>query len=92
MIQNYIFYNIYPTIQMSKFNWKLFLSIPIQVNDSSMALLGETQEEDRRLIAEMVLQKMHVYCKATTMRYSNPFFHPPLSKLKILWNNNAEEL
>ncbi|XP_036370006.1 synapsin-like isoform X1 [Octopus sinensis] len=35
----------------------------IEVNDSSMVLLGETQEEDRRLISEMVLQKMQIYCK-----------------------------
>ena len=28
-----------------------------------MALLGETQEEDRRLIADLVVHKMEVYCK-----------------------------
>ncbi|ELU06331.1 hypothetical protein CAPTEDRAFT_158296 [Capitella teleta] len=35
----------------------------IEVNDSSMGLLGESQEEDRRLIADLVLAKMEVYCK-----------------------------
>lgn len=41
-----------------------------QVNDSSMILLGESQEEDRRLIADLVLAKMEVYCKPiqTTIR------------------------
>lgn len=42
----------------------------IEVNDSSMALLGETQEEDRRLIAEMVLQKIHAHCKATAISHT----------------------
>ncbi len=30
-----------------------------EANDSSMTLLGETQEEDRRLIAELALHKMN---------------------------------
>ncbi len=34
-----------------------------QVNDSSMTLLGETQEEDRKLIADLCLAKMEVYCR-----------------------------
>ncbi|GFR67811.1 synapsin [Elysia marginata] len=44
----------------------LFMGIiflPYQVNGSSMTLLGETQEEDRRLIAELVLAKMQTMCK-----------------------------
>ncbi|KAK2157926.1 hypothetical protein LSH36_181g02013 [Paralvinella palmiformis] len=35
----------------------------IEVNDSSMGLLGESQEEDRRLIADLVCQKIEVYCR-----------------------------
>nr|Q6QM28.1 RecName: Full=Synapsin; Short=helSyn [Helix pomatia]AAS45543.1 synapsin [Helix pomatia] len=35
----------------------------IEVNGSSMALLGEAQEEDRRLISEMVMAKMQMMCK-----------------------------
>ena len=32
----------------------------IQVNDCAMGLLGEGQDEDRRLIAEIVINKMEV--------------------------------
>ncbi|CAF0891544.1 unnamed protein product [Didymodactylos carnosus] len=35
----------------------------VQVNDSAMQLLGETQDEDRRSIAELVLHKMQIYCR-----------------------------
>ena len=35
----------------------------VQVNGSSLALLGESQEEDRRLLSDLVLAKMEVYCK-----------------------------
>lgn len=34
-----------------------------EVNDSAMTLLGETQEEDRRLIADLVVQRIQTYCK-----------------------------
>ena len=34
----------------------------IEVNDCATALLGESQEEDRRNIAELVLQQMEVIC------------------------------
>ena len=30
----------------------------LQVNDSAMTLLGETQEDDRRYIADLVCQRM----------------------------------
>ena len=41
----------------------------IEVNDCAMKLLGDTAEEDRQLIAQMVMQKMEVWiyevcCKA----------------------------
>lgn len=32
----------------------------IEVNDSALSLMGDTQEEDRRHIAELVTQKMQV--------------------------------
>ena len=35
----------------------------LQVNDSAMTLLGETQEEDRKLIAELTLSKMQATLK-----------------------------
>lgn len=37
--------------------------IILQVNDSAMTLLGETQEEDRKLIAELTLSKMQATLK-----------------------------
>ncbi|XP_064605137.1 synapsin-like [Liolophura sinensis] len=37
----------------------------IEVNDSSMTLLGETQEEDRRQMADLVITRMQQYCKPT---------------------------
>ncbi|KAK3576656.1 hypothetical protein CHS0354_004941 [Potamilus streckersoni] len=37
----------------------------IEVNDSSMSLLGETQEEDRKQIAELVIAKMQTCLKPT---------------------------
>jgi len=36
----------------------------IEVNDCAMGLLGESQEEDRRNIAEVVLKEMELQCKA----------------------------
>ncbi|CAF4234791.1 unnamed protein product [Rotaria socialis] len=35
----------------------------VQVNDCCMQLLGESQEEDRRCISELVLHKMQIYCR-----------------------------
>lgn len=32
----------------------------IEVNDSALTLMGDTQEEDKRLIADMVIQRMQV--------------------------------
>ncbi|XP_018494293.1 synapsin [Galendromus occidentalis] len=34
-----------------------------EANDSSMQLLGESQDEDRRLISELVVQRMHQFCR-----------------------------
>ncbi|CAM1314033.1 Syn (predicted) [Pycnogonum litorale] len=42
----------------------------IEVNDSSTQLLGETQEEDRRLIADLTVQKMSVYCRQSISKAS----------------------
>ena len=35
----------------------------IEVNDSALSLMGESQEEDRRHIAELVLSRMSLLCK-----------------------------
>ncbi|KAG5347614.1 SYN protein, partial [Acromyrmex charruanus] len=35
----------------------------IEVNDSALSLMGDSQEEDRRHIAELVTAKMQVYCR-----------------------------
>ncbi|XP_076469042.1 synapsin-like isoform X2 [Babylonia areolata] len=40
----------------------------IEVNGSSMTLLGESQEEDRRLIAELCLTRMQQHLKPVTPR------------------------
>ncbi|XP_076373606.1 uncharacterized protein LOC143258471 [Tachypleus tridentatus] len=34
-----------------------------EVNDSSMTLLGDSQEEDRRQISDLVIQRMQTFCK-----------------------------
>ena len=34
----------------------------IEVNDCALGLMGESQEEDRRLIADLVLQEMESRC------------------------------
>ncbi|XP_022236747.1 synapsin-like, partial [Limulus polyphemus] len=34
-----------------------------EVNDSSMTLLGDSHEEDRRLIADLVVHRMQAHCK-----------------------------
>lgn len=38
----------------------------IEVNDSALSLMGESQEEDRRHIAELVLSRMNQQCKPYT--------------------------
>ncbi|XKL66672.1 hypothetical protein PGB90_010092 [Kerria lacca] len=35
----------------------------IELNDSALTLMGDTQDEDRRLIADIVLQRMQMYCR-----------------------------
>ena len=38
------------------------LQVIIEVNDCALGLMGESQEEDRRLIADLVLQQMENRC------------------------------
>ena len=38
------------------------LQVIIEVNDCALGLMGESQEEDRRLIADLVLQQMEIRC------------------------------
>jgi hypothetical protein len=35
----------------------------IEINDCTMSLLGETQEEDCQSIAELIMHKMQIYCR-----------------------------
>ncbi|CAF2762943.1 unnamed protein product [Rotaria sp. Silwood2] len=56
----------------------------VQVNDSCMQLLGESQDEDRRCIAELVLHKMQIYCrpdKQPTMMTRVPSVEQPIHEL-----------
>ncbi|TGZ52463.1 Synapsin [Temnothorax longispinosus] len=39
----------------------------IEVNDSALSLMGDSQEEDRRHIADLVTAKMQVYCRPPSM-------------------------
>ncbi|KAG8312479.1 hypothetical protein J6590_023087 [Homalodisca vitripennis] len=39
----------------------------IEVNDSALSLMGDTQEEDRRHIADLVTQRMQQYCRPSTL-------------------------
>ncbi|KAK9890803.1 hypothetical protein WA026_012147 [Henosepilachna vigintioctopunctata] len=38
----------------------------IEVNDSALTLLGDSQEEDRRQIADLVASRMHAICRPRT--------------------------
>ena len=42
----------------------------IEVNDCAMGLLGESQEEDRRNIAEVVIKEMEVFFKRLIQYFS----------------------
>ncbi|UJR10521.1 hypothetical protein I4U23_014724 [Adineta vaga] len=35
----------------------------IQINDCTMQLIGENQEEDYRMIADLIVHKMEIYCR-----------------------------
>jgi len=35
----------------------------IEINDCTMQLLGETQEEDCQSIAELIIHKMEIFCR-----------------------------
>ncbi|XP_033647639.1 synapsin-like isoform X1 [Asterias rubens] len=54
----------------------------IEVNDSSMSLLGENPEDDRKQIADIVIQKMHATHLANSMSKtpsSSSLLGPPVS-------------
>ena len=38
------------------------MQVIIEVNDCALGLMGESQEEDRRLIADLVLEEMETRC------------------------------
>ena len=43
----------------------------IEVNDCAMKLMGDTADEDRELIAQLVLQKMEVNINSLKHKYLN---------------------
>ena len=43
----------------------------IEVNDCAMKLMGDTADEDRELIAQLVLQKMEVNINLLPQTFSN---------------------
>ncbi|KAI5755310.1 hypothetical protein M8J77_015887 [Diaphorina citri] len=48
----------------------------IEVNDSALSLMGETQEEDRRFIVDLVIQKMQTLCRPLTTDARIPATNP----------------
>jgi hypothetical protein len=49
-----------------KLNYLVILFI-FKVNDSAFSFLGESQEEDRKLIAELIIEKMTTNIKPQSM-------------------------
>ena len=47
------------------------MQVIIEVNDCALNLMGESQEDDRKQIAEMVLNKMGVQCVQPIMAHTN---------------------
>lgn len=56
----------------------------IEVNDSALTLLGDTQEEDRRHIADLVASRMQAICRPRTPPSEEPVGPPPVSARGIL--------
>ncbi|KAL1495077.1 hypothetical protein ABEB36_010552 [Hypothenemus hampei] len=55
----------------------------IEVNDSALTLLGESQEEDRRYIADLVASRMQAICRPRTPPNEEPV-PPPVGPRGIL--------
>ncbi|CAG9819118.1 unnamed protein product [Phaedon cochleariae] len=56
----------------------------IEVNDSALTLLGDTQEEDRRHIADLVASRMQVICRPRTPPPTEEPLPPPVGPRGIL--------
>ncbi|CAH1114113.1 unnamed protein product [Psylliodes chrysocephalus] len=56
----------------------------IEVNDSALTLLGDTQEEDRRHIAELVTSRMQAICRPRTPPHTEEVVPPPVGPRGIL--------
>ena len=63
----------------------------MELNDCALPLLGDSQEDDRRLIAELVLVKMHGQCKpsgimsnATSRQSLSRPVSPPLPPAEVI--------
>ena len=47
------------------------MQVIIEVNDCALNLMGESQEDDRKQIAEMVLNKMGMQCVQPIVAHTN---------------------
>ncbi|XP_030761632.1 synapsin, partial [Sitophilus oryzae] len=56
----------------------------IEVNDSALTLLGDTQEEDRRHIADLVVSRMQAICRPRTPPAGEEPVPPPVGPRGIL--------
>ncbi|XP_031337219.1 synapsin-like [Photinus pyralis] len=56
----------------------------IEVNDSALTLLGDSQEEDRRHIADLVVSRMQAICRPRTPPANEDIPPPPVGPRGIL--------
>ncbi|XP_017786732.1 PREDICTED: synapsin [Nicrophorus vespilloides] len=56
----------------------------IEVNDSALTLLGDSQEEDRRHIADLVVAKMNASCRPRSPPFDEAAQPPPVGPRGIL--------
>lgn len=67
----------------------------IEVNDSALSLMGETQEEDRRFIVDLVIQKMQTLCRPlpsdARIPATNPFTASTTASSSVFDSNEPEE-
>lgn len=59
-------------------------NLTLQVNDSALTLLGDSQEEDRRHIADLVASRMQAICRPKTPPGGEEPVPPPVGPRGIL--------